>query len=588
MNTDIFNWNIIYEQIHSHSPSLSHRPVIGITGNFGDKGCELAEGYYQSVLKAGGTPFIIPPFEDIEALQTTVKQIDGLILSGGGDLNPLYIGEDPIPQLGSINHKRDLAELLLVRLAFNRQLPILGICRGIQMLATALGGSIYQDIYSQCESGELLKHSQNLDRCHASHMVNIFPDSTILYPLFGEKLAVNSFHHQAVKTTGPHLRVCATSSDGIIEAVESSEHKSILGVQWHPECFILNQDNCMIPIFQWLVKEADCYHQAKELHRSILTLDSHCDTPMHFHKNIHFHQRDPHVLVDLHKMDEGHLDATIMVAYLEQKERTEKALKNATDKADHILTQIEDMVRENQQAIGLAHTATELWQLKQEGKKGLMMGIENGYAIGKDLSLLQHFRDRGIVYMTLCHNGDNDICDSAKGENEHGGLSDFGYEVVKEMNDLGIVIDLSHASEKSFYDVLATSRVPVVCSHSSSRSLCDVPRNLTDEQMKALAEKGGVAQVTLYNGFLKKEGQATITDVMEHLEHMIEVMGIDHVGIGTDFDGDGGVPGCASASELINITRMLLKKNYDKESIAKIWGGNFLRVIQTVQDHSIK
>jgi microsomal dipeptidase-like Zn-dependent dipeptidase len=236
----------------------------------------------------------------------------------------------------------------------------------------------------------------------------------------------------------------------------------------------------------------------------------------------------------------------------------------------------------------LAHTATELWQLKQEGKKGLMMGIENGYAIGKDLSLLQHFRDRGIVYMTLCHNGDNDICDSAKGENEHGGLSDFGYEVVKEMNDLGIVIDLSHASEKSFYDVLATSRVPVVCSHSSSRSLCDVPRNLTDEQMKALAEKGGVAQVTLYNGFLKKEGQATITDVMEHLEHMIEVMGIDHVGIGTDFDGDGGVPGCASASELINITRMLLRKNYDKESIAKIWGGNFLRVIQTVQDHSIK
>ena len=217
-----------------------------------------------------------------------------------------------------------------------------------------------------------------------------------------------------------------------------------------------------------------------------------------------------------------------------------------------------------------------------------MMGIENGYAIGKDLSLLQHFRDRGIVYMTLCHNGDNDICDSAKGENEHGGLSDFGYEVVKEMNDLGIVIDLSHASEKSFYDVLATSRVPVVCSHSSSRSLCDVPRNLTDEQMKALAEKGGVAQVTLYNGFLKKEGQATITDVMEHLEHMIEVMGIDHVGIGTDFDGDGGVPGCASASELINITRMMLKKNYDKESIAKIWGGNFLRVIQTVQDHSIK
>jgi microsomal dipeptidase-like Zn-dependent dipeptidase len=156
------------------------------------------------------------------------------------------------------------------------------------------------------------------------------------------------------------------------------------------------------------------------------------------------------------------------------------------------------------------------------------------------------------------------------------------------MNRVGMMIDLSHAGEATFYQALELSSQPVVCSHSSARALCDHPRNLTDDQLRALAARGGVAQVTLYNGFLRSDGSATIDDAVRHITHMVHVAGIDHVGIGTDFDGDGGVPGCASASELINITRMLLKKNYDKESIAKIWGGNFLRVIQTVQDHSIK
>ena len=185
--------------------------------------------------------------------------------------------------------------------------------------------------------------------------------------------------------------------------------------------------------------------------------------------------------------------------------------------------------------------------------------------------------------MTLCHNGDNDICDSARGNAEHGGLSAFGREVVGRMNALGMMVDLSHAAESSFYDALELSTAPIVCSHSSSRALCNHPRDLTDDQMKALAAKGGVAQVTLYHGFLRQEGEATILDALEHLHHMVSVMGPEHVGIGTDFDGDGGVRGLKDASELIGFTRELLRQRYSEQDLQGIWGGNFLRVMRQVQ-----
>lgn len=584
MKTNYFDWKAQYTNIHCAFPGYSSQPIIGITGNFGEKGCELAEGYYESILQAGGTPVIIPPYENTDALANTLDHIDGLLLSGGGDLNPLFLKEEPIPGLHNINYKRDLSELLLTRLAYDRQIPILGICRGIQILTAALDGELYQDIYSQCE-GHLLKHSQDLDRRYASHTVQ-FAEHSLISTIFNDtSLDVNSFHHQAVKQPGPHLKVCATAPDGIIEAVESSEYKSILGVQWHPECFALRQDESMSPIFNWLIREADSFRRAKDLHHKILTLDSHCDTPMFFNQHIQFHQRDPRILVDLHKMNEGHLDATIMVAYLAQKERTDEALIAATAKADRILTQIEQMIAANASFVELAYTPADLYRLKAMGKKAVMLGIENGYAIGKDISQLKHFRDRGIVYMTLCHNGDNDICDSARGKGEHGGVSDFGRQVIQEMNRLGIMVDLSHAAESSFYDALDISSQPIVCSHSSAKALCDVPRNLSDEQMKALAAHNGVAQVTLYKGFLRKNGEASILDAIEHLNHMVNIMGIEHVGIGTDFDGDGGIPGCASASEVINFTRRLLAERYNETDISKIWGGNFLRVMQEVQNH---
>lgn len=597
-----YKWLNDYERINNSFSTHHTQPVIGITGNFDKETCTLAEGYYQSVLKAGGIPFIIPPFFETDRLGALLDCLDGILFSGGGDINPLLLGEEPIKELHSITSVRDRQELLLARLAYDRQIPMLGICKGIQVINAALGGTNYQDIHTQME-GVRIKHSQDEDRRYPSHTVNL-TKGTILASLFEEaELAVNSFHHQACKELAPGLTVSATSTDGVIEAVESCEFKSILAVQWHPETYILRNSKEMLPIFEWMVKESTEFRTAKRLHNKMLTLDSHCDTPMFFNQSINFASRDPKILVDLHKMTEGHLDSTIMVAYLEQQERDEASLENATAKANQILTQIEEMVAKNCTAVDIAYTPDDLWHLKSQGKKAIMLGIENGYAIGKDIRNVEAFRNRGVVYMTLCHNGDNDICDSARGHHEHGGVSEFGTQVIQEMNRIGMMVDLSHASEESFYDALRLSKTPIVCSHSSARTLCDHPRNLTDAQMRALADAGGVAQVTLYHGFLVKDStdfnpqnqlrsfasdasnvrEATILDAIEHLNHMVNVMGIEHVGIGTDFDGDGGIRGCASASELINFTRRLLRERYSEEQIQMIWGGNFLRVMREVQ-----
>ena len=581
-NIPPFDIQTDYHRIHRTFPGYQTSPIIGLTGNFRDSDCTLAEGYYQSILKAGGTPFIIPSYDDIHALINTLDHLDGLLLTGGADINPLYLGEEPIKELHSINPRRDRQELLLTKLAADRQIPILGICRGIQTMNAAFGGTLYQDIHMQME-GTRIKHDQDLERSYASHTVAIEPDS-LLHQLFGtDTIAVNSFHHQAVKEVATGFRVCARSIDGVIEAMESTEYKSMLGVQWHPECFILRGDECMMPLFHWLIKEATSFREAKRIHNRILTLDSHCDTPMFFDQQIDFASRDPKILVDLHKMTEGHLDATIMVAYLKQLELTDEALLAATTKANHILDEIEAMVAKSQSHVNIAYTPADLYRLKAEGKKAIMLGIENGYAIGNDIRNVERFRNRGVVYMTLCHNGNNQLCGSARFNDEGLGINAFGEQVIHEMNRVGMMIDISHAGEQTFYDTLNISTKPIVASHSSSRTLCNHPRNLTDEQLRALAAKGGVAQVTLYNGFLKEEGMATIQDAINHLNHMVKIMGVEHVGIGTDFDGDGGIIGCASASELINFTRCLLKERYNEEDIRRIWGGNFLRVMEEVQ-----
>lgn len=582
-----FDLNSHLNQIHSSYPAAHHRPLIGITTNYVDGDATLRNRYYKQVVDAGGTPMLIPPVSDPEVIINTLENIDGLLLTGGGDHNPLWAGEEPQKELHGINATRDLPELLITRLAFNRQIPMFGICRGMQTLAFALGGRVAQDINAT------LKHSQEADKSEPTHSVILSPESMIRDIYDSEHIFVNSFHHQAVSDTGPHFQATASSPDGIIEAMESTEHKSILGVQWHPEW--LGDEGQKL--FKWLVNRAGEFSMAKSLHHRHLILDTHCDTPMFFPQGIHFEQRDCRILVDLHKMTEGRQDAVIMVAYLPQN-KPDKAFTDIAPfpvegpkaYADLIFDKIEDIVQANHSYLALARNPEQLYQNKRQGKKSIVLGIENGLALEDDIHNVQHFANRGVTYITLCHNGDNAICDSARrSQNTHHGVSQFGEKVIKEMNDCGLMVDLSHGGEQSFYDALDISRVPIVCSHSNCKALCDVPRNLTDDQLRALAKAGGVAHTTFYHGFLRSDGAtASIIDGINHLEHAIQIMGIDHVGIGTDFDGDGGVPGMANSSELINFTIQLLRRRYSEEDIAKIWGGNWLRVMRQAQEGKVK
>ena len=554
-------------------------PLIGLTGNHSDIDVTLRDAYHKQIVRAGGVPVIIPPVDDEQVIIDTLERLDGIIFTGGGDFDPKWFNEAPHPKLGTINTVRDHAELLTVKHAYNRNIPMLGICRGIQAIAISLDGHIAQDISDRTTHN----HSQEEDRPVTTHEVTIRSEeiqASILQSLYPTPtIRVNSFHHQAVDNPGKRFRTIATSPDGIIEAMESTEHKPIMGVQWHPEW--LGDDG--LPIFQWLVNEARTFQQAKLLHQQIITLDTHCDTPMFFPKGINFLQRDSNILVDLPKMTEGHQDATIMVAYIPQK-YDEGSPK---EYADSIFDKIGQIVNSAPDRLALAQTEDDIIQNKKIGKKSILLGIENGLAIEEKIENLQHFANRGIVYMTLCHNGDNLICDSAKGNNTYGGVSEYGEKVIHEMNRLGIMVDLSHGGEKSFYDALEISRSPIVCSHSNCRALCDHPRNLTDDQLRAIARIGGVAHTTFYPGFLCKNGEASILDGITHLEHAIKIMGIDHVGIGTDFDGDGGVPGMACSSDAINFTMHLLRKRFSEEDIRKIWGGNWLRVMKQTQNLKI-
>lgn len=562
------------DAIYGHFPEAKPRPLIGISANTADTDLTLRRVYCDQIVRAGGVPMVLPPMDDAEVLINMLEGIDGLVLTGGADYNPLWYGEQPEKELHTINSTRDLPELLLTRLAFNRQIPILGICRGVQTMAIALGGNLVQDLKTP------LKHSQDAPRSEATHSVTITEGST-LYGLYGQGTFVNSFHHQAVKDCGSHLHVVATAPDGVIEAVESTEQKALMGVQWHPEW--MGDEG--LKLFEWLTQRSREFKAAKALHHEILTLDSHCDTPMFFPQGVHFEQRDPKVLYDLHKMTDGKQDAVTMVAYLPQHPKPGELPEGMSPRqyADSIFDQIEAIVAHESDYVALAKTPQQLYENKAMGKKSIMLGIENGLAIEDDIHNIAHFAQRGIVYITLCHNGDNAICDSARGTQTHGGVSAFGEQVIGEMNRLGVMVDLSHGAETSFFDALSISQTPIVCSHSNCKALCDVPRNLTDAQLKALAQAGGVAQITLYHGFLRKEGEADIRDAMAHLNHAIDVMGIDHVGLGTDFDGDGGIKGLADASELINFTTALLRQRFSKADIKKIWGENWLRVMRQVQ-----
>ena len=575
----------LFREVDNFSPKKEklQPPRIGISSNRKDGLSCIADTYVQSVLKAGGAPVLIPVITDMEALTAIVSGLDGLLMSGGGDINPLYVGEEPVPQLQDVDTFRDEFDLILLRLATNRQLPVMGICRGHQLINVAFGGSVYQDIHSQHEA-RLIKHSQTMPREQVSHSVRITDTSSRLFDILKKEpdIFVNSFHHQAVKDIAPEFKETAVAPDDINEAMEHPE-KEIFSVQWHPEAMAANDDELMLELFRHHVEMARLFKEAKRIHSRNVILDSHTDTPMIFPGQFNIGLKEGGK-VNLPLMEEGMVDAAIMVAYIPQGKRDNESLQQATDFAMNRLNEIHRQMEINRGRMNIARTSQEVWVTKDAGKKAIMLGLENGYAIGKDIRNIARFKELGVSYITLCHNGSNDICDSARGEAEWGGLSPFGKEVVAEMNRLGILVDVSHAAESTFYDALEVSTQPIIASHSSARALCNHPRNLTDDQLKTLAEKQGVVQVCLYKGFINEDAEkASLTDAIRHINHIVDLIGINHVGIGSDFDGDGELIGCRASNELINITLRLLKDGYKENDIAKIWGGNLLRVMSRVQ-----
>lgn len=379
--------------------------------------------------------------------------------------------------------------------------------------------------------------------------------------------------------------------------------------------------------------EEKLVEKALKIHEKATTIDSHTDTPMLFTRDdfdvsVRHDPYETSTKVDFPRMKEGGLDGIFMAIFLGQGSRDDEGHARATAKTHQIFDSIYSVVGRNKDIASIALTSQDIYAIEKEGKRAVYMGIENGYALGGDLNNVEIFYNRGSRYITLCHTKNNDLCDSSTDTTEHNGVSEFGTEVIKEMNRLGMLVDVSHISDKAFFDVIDQSTAPVIASHSSSRAICDSPRNLTDEMLMKLAKNGGVAQVCILSSYVKttptnpqadsmrmairekysdyanrtEEQQkeagkawrsidklfppvlATVSDVVDHIDHMVEVAGIDHVGIGTDFDGGGGVDGCFDASELPNITIELVRRGYSEEDIIKIWGGNFLRVLSENED----
>jgi len=559
-------------------------PRIGVSAARGSNGgTVVSDTYIQSVLDAGGTPVVIPIMTNVSVLEDLVKDIDGLVMVGGDDVNPSYYNEKAIPNVNEIDSVRDIYDFILLKLATDRNIPILGICRGMQVLNVAFGGSLYQDIPIQVKSN--IEHKQKQTRDIATHDVIIEADSKLASILGTTRVKTNTYHHQSVKAIAPNFKVTAKTEDGIIEAMEAYPNRSILAVQWHPEAHAAKGDTTMQKLFKFIVKEADTFRRAKDLHASILSIDTHCDTPLEFRKLGFDIGKRENNQVNLPKMEEGMLDAIFFAAYTAQGPRDKASSQKAVDKIEGLIKGIHSQVEKNKDRCGIAYTVEDLIRLKQEGKKAIFIGIENGYGIGKDIANIARFKKMGVNYITLCHTKDNDICDtSSKSNNEWNGLSPFGRQVIQEMNRLGVIIDVSHAGEKTFWDVIELSKQPIIASHSSVQALCYHDRNLTDKQIQAIAKNGGVVQICLVDLFINKDRKkASVDDAIRHIDHTIKVAGIDHVGIASDFDGGGGLIGCNGSNDMINITIRLLERGYSEKDLTKIWGDNFLRVMDSVQ-----
>lgn len=584
---------------------MNIKPLIGISANYGDNNSKLAENYYKSVVAVGGVPVIIPVTDDLATIEAIVSRLDGILLSGGGDMHPRYYNEEPIPENGTPDELRDRYDVSLIKSAVEYQLPVLGICRGMQVINTVFGGSLYQDINVQYADKKPMCHSQNEERSITTQTASVVTDSLLYSIVSCNTLPINSIHHQAVKRIADGFRAVAFADDGICEEIESLYYP-ILGVQWHPEHLSEADavgehfDNPHRKIFGWLVDEAKIFSRAKRIHHSSYVIDSHCDTPMFFHYpqvNIvendklwvdpaDFGEKDEppllyEIKVDARKMRQGRVDAVFMVAYIPQSTPTDETY----GKADRLLNTIITQAKGSGNRISIATSYAELCNNKRNGIPTVFLGIENGCALAGNLDNIDYFYRLGVRYITLCHNGDNLLCDSAmQSLDTHNGLSEFGRQVVLKMNAVGMMVDVSHVGEKSFWDTVALSTKPIIASHSCCKALCNHPRNLTDEQIRAIARSGGVVQICLYKHFLADTDVATVADAVKHIKHVVELVGVDYVGIGSDFDGGGEIAGATSENQLINITKALIKEGFDDDEISKILGGNLLRVFRSITE----
>ena len=325
--------------------------------------------------------------------------------------------------------------------------------------------------------------------------------------------------------------------------------------------------------------DAELLQQARALHTRIITVDTHDDIPLDFATPA-VDPLNADRQVNLQKMRAGGLDVGFFIVYVGQTPRTADNYARAKADAMTKFTAIRRMADTlYPHLIEMAYTPADVRRLKASGKLAAAIGIENGYVIGTDLSLLRRYFDLGARYMTLAHGGNNDICDSATDPvREHGGISAFGRDVVREMNRLGMMVDISHVSKECMMQATALSTSPVIASHSSTKALANVARNMDDEQLRAVARNGGVVQIVALDRFVKADTPVTVADFVDHIDHAVRVMGIDHVGISSDFDGGGGVVGWNDASETHNVTAELLRRGYTEDQIRKLWGENTLRV----------
>jgi membrane dipeptidase len=383
-----------------------------------------------------------------------------------------------------------------------------------------------------------------------------------------------------------------------------------------------------IPLIACSQENAD-----SKLHKDLLTIDLHIDIPIKLVRDSSYNLENDNSLIgsssqtDFSRMKKGGLDAAFFIVWTAQGERDSLGNRLANEKAHKILETIKNRINKSLSFAELALSSNDILRINKLAKHPILIGMENGYPIGKEISQIEHFYNLGMRYLTLCHTKDNDICDSSTDETKDDGLSPFGIEVINELNRLGIIIDVSHISDSSFYHVIKYSKAPVVATHSNVRSLCNHPRNMTDEMIKLLAKNGGIIGINFVDEYLKtpepnpakdsvvarikkeyslpnlsEKGKetlakewdeihtkfpaklASVSDVVDHIDYVVKLVGINHVAIGSDFDGGGKVKGIKDVSEIGNLTLELQKRGYSKDEIEKIWSGNFLRVFSKVEN----